>query len=58
MRYSVSAAILQKVINYVAGKPYMEVSSIIDELQNDAVLIEEESIQQELFNEGDTSNEN
>jgi hypothetical protein len=58
MRYSVDVSTLQKIINYIAGKPYMEVSALIEELQKDAVLIEEESQQQELFEEGTAVNEN
>lgn len=58
MRYSVDAQTLQKIINYIAGKPFMEVSVLIEELQKDAILIEEESEQQEMFEEGTPSNEN
>lgn len=42
MRYSVDNVVLQKLINYIAGKPYMEVAAIIEELQKDAILIEGE----------------
>ena len=56
MRYSVDSNVLQKVLNYIANKPYLEVSAIIEQLQKDAVVIEETVTEQ--IKEGNNVNEN
>lgn len=41
MRYSIEKEILEKVLNYVATKPFSEVASMIMEVQKDVRPIEE-----------------
>jgi hypothetical protein len=41
MRYSVDSNVLQKVLNYIANRPYLEVSALVEQLQKDAIVIEE-----------------
>lgn len=42
MKYKVSSAVLQELINYLANKPYIEVVNLIQSLQKDAAVITEE----------------
>jgi hypothetical protein len=40
MRHSVNTKVLQDILNYLANRPYAEVSAIITALQADATVIE------------------
>jgi hypothetical protein len=41
MRHSVNTKVLQDILNYLANRPYAEVSAIIKALQDDAQTVEE-----------------
>lgn len=40
MRHSVNTKVLQDILNYLANRPYSEVSVIIKALQDDATIID------------------
>jgi hypothetical protein len=41
MKHAVSTKILQDILNYLANRPYGEVSALIEALQSDAKAIDE-----------------
>lgn len=41
MRHSIETKLLQEVLNYLAAKPYTEVSALIMQIQSDAKVIQE-----------------
>lgn len=41
MRFSIEQKVLEKLLSFVATKPYSEVAKIIQEVQNDIKQIEE-----------------
>lgn len=49
MRFSVDGELLQKIINYMANKPYAEVAALLDQLQADAVM--DEASKEDIVNE-------
>lgn len=50
MRFSVEGELLQKIINYMANRPYAEVAALLEQLQKDAVAIEVNKLE-EVVNE-------
>lgn len=42
MKHIVSTSILQKIINYLANRPYSEVAELITSLQKDVQLFSED----------------
>jgi len=42
MRFSIEQTVLEKIVNYLAGKPYIEVSQIMSEIQQDVKPFVEE----------------
>jgi hypothetical protein len=51
MRHSVDTKLLQEVLNYLANRPYTEVSNLISKLQADVKAVEEVT-KEEQVNEG------
>ena len=48
MRHSVNTKVLQDILNYLANRPYAEVSAIITALQTDAAIIEDTTKEAEV----------
>lgn len=42
MRHSIKTEVLQKVLNYLASRPFSEVNSLISEITSDAKAIKSE----------------
>jgi hypothetical protein len=42
MRFSIEQTVLEKIVNYLASKPFIEVSEIMSEIQQDVKPITEE----------------